>query len=181
MLRGQQQHANKHKDCASQREKYRSHHVIRKHVEVHDPLLITLPSSLSLDSSRLRREQRAAAGVRTHRRGAISTCAERNSTWSVIVPADGTCAATWRERRLRYVPDLRAALGQATACLCNHMGVLAGKHNRDQAIKRRAASCRPAGLKPSCRFYSSRINDRRDVRSWQAVRIKNGCRGRRVL
>ena len=76
---------------------------------------------------------RAVAGVRTHRRGAISTCTERNSTWSVqlyleFVPADGTCAATWRERRLRYVPDLRAALGQATACLCNHMGVLAGKH-----------------------------------------------------
>jgi hypothetical protein len=34
------------------------------------------------------------------------------------VPADGTCAATWRERRLRSVPDLRAALGQTTACLC---------------------------------------------------------------
>jgi len=35
---------------------------------------------------------------------------------SAVVPADGTCAATWRERRLRYVPDLWAALGQATAC-----------------------------------------------------------------
>lgn len=164
----QQQHTDKHKDCACQREKHCSHHVIRKNVvEVHDSLLITLPSSLSLESSRLRREQRAAAGVPTHRRAAISTCAERNSTWSVIVPADGTCAATWRERRLRYVPDLRAALGQATACLCNHMGVLDVNHNSDQVIKRRAASCRPAGLRPSCRFYSSRINDRRDVRSWQ--------------
>jgi len=63
------------------------------------------------------------------------------------VPADGTCAATGRERRLRYVPDLRAALGQATACLCNHMGVLDVKHNSDQVIKRRAASCRPVGLR----------------------------------
>src|SRR5271169_7048852 len=50
--------------------------------------------------------------------GAHSTRAERNSNLRFIVPADGTCAATWRERRLRYVPDLRAALGQATACLC---------------------------------------------------------------
>ena len=32
------------------------------------------------------------------------------------MPADGTYAATWRERRLRYVPDLWVALGQATAC-----------------------------------------------------------------
>ena len=48
--------------------------------------------------------------------GADRTQVERNSIWSVIVPADGTCAATWREGRLRRVPDLWAALGQATAC-----------------------------------------------------------------
>src|SRR6266446_6755555 len=36
---------------------------------------------------------------------------------SVIVPADGTSAATCMKRRLRYVADFWAALGQTTACL----------------------------------------------------------------
>ena len=42
---------------------------------------------------------------------------ERNSIWSVIVPADGTRAATAGKRRLRYVCVFWAALGQAAACL----------------------------------------------------------------
>src|SRR2546425_439467 len=40
---------------------------------------------------------------------------ERNSFWSVIVPADGTRAATAGKRRLRYVCVFWAALGQAEA------------------------------------------------------------------
>jgi hypothetical protein len=42
---------------------------------------------------------------------------ERSSISSVIVPADGTRAATAGKRRLRYVCVFRAALGQAAACL----------------------------------------------------------------
>jgi hypothetical protein len=40
---------------------------------------------------------------------------ERNSIWSVIVPADGTSAATGRKRRIRYVCVFWAALGRAGA------------------------------------------------------------------
>jgi hypothetical protein len=53
----------------------------------------------------------------THQmRGAYGTASERNSIWSVIVPADGTKAATAGKRRLRYVCVFWAALGQAAAC-----------------------------------------------------------------
>ncbi len=40
----------------------------------------------------------------------------------------------------------------------NPYGVLDVKHNRDQVIKRRAASCHPLGLSRSCRFDSCRLN-----------------------
>src|SRR5437762_5042329 len=43
------------------------------------------------------------------------------------VPADGTSAANWRERRLRYVSALWTALVQATACLQSHYGRIRGK------------------------------------------------------
>jgi hypothetical protein len=64
----------------------------------------------------------AARASTTTEPGADRTRAERASICSIIVPADGTCAATSSEGRLRYVPDLWAALGQATACLCIHVG-----------------------------------------------------------
>ena|GEM_PF-4574371 len=48
----------------------------------------------------------------------------------------------------------------------NQYGVLEAKHNSDRVIKRRAASCRPARLRPSCRFYACRLNFTRNVRSW---------------
>ena len=38
----------------------------------------------------------AIGGADAPARVPSAPCAERNSTWSVIVPADGTCAATWR-------------------------------------------------------------------------------------
>jgi len=44
------------------------------------------------------------------------TRAKRSVILSVIVPADGTSAATCMKRRLRYVADFWAALGQTTAC-----------------------------------------------------------------
>ena len=62
-------------------------------------------------------------GTRAAQRGdapdAVLTApaSERNSIWSVIVPADGTRAATAGKRRLRYVCVFWAALGQAAACL----------------------------------------------------------------
>jgi len=47
-----------------------------------------------------RSEGRAPHAVRAATdAGADGTRAERNSIWSVIVPADGTCAATWRRRK----------------------------------------------------------------------------------
>jgi len=59
---------------------------------------------------------RAAQRAGTHRmRGAYGT--RTHSIWSVIVPADGTRAATAGKRRLRYVCVFWAALGQAAACL----------------------------------------------------------------
>jgi hypothetical protein len=45
------------------------------------------------------------------------TRAKRSVILSVIVPADGTSAATCMKRRLRYVADFWAALGQTAACL----------------------------------------------------------------
>ena len=62
-------------------------------------------------------------GTRAAQRGdapdAVLTApaSERNSIWSVIVPADGTRAATAGKRRLRYVCVFWTALGQAAACL----------------------------------------------------------------
>jgi hypothetical protein len=50
--------------------------------------------------------------------GAYGIASERSSILSVIVPADGTRAATAGKRRLRYVCVFWAALGQAAACLC---------------------------------------------------------------
>jgi len=41
---------------------------------------------------------------------------ERSSISSVVVPPDGTRAATAGKRRLRYVCVFWAALGQARAC-----------------------------------------------------------------
>jgi hypothetical protein len=76
--------------------------------------------------------------------GADDTRAARSSTSNDIVPADGTSAANWRERRLRYVPALRAALRQATACLYVLMWGAERKCTiANRKIKRRAPSCRP--------------------------------------
>jgi hypothetical protein len=41
---------------------------------------------------------------------------ERNSIWSVIVPADGTRAATVENGEFGTSSDFWAALGQAAAC-----------------------------------------------------------------
>jgi hypothetical protein len=54
----------------------------------------------------------AAREVRKRHHG---TRAKRSVILSVIVPADGTSAATCMKRRLRYVADFWAALGQTTA------------------------------------------------------------------
>ncbi len=64
------------------------------------------------------RETRAAR-VRTRTGCGVprASASERNSICSVIVPADGTRAATAGKRRLRYVCVFWAALGQAAACL----------------------------------------------------------------
>ena len=68
--------------------------------------------------ARSMRGTRAAQRADTHRmRGAYGTRADRSSICSVIVPADGTRAATAGKRRLRYVCVFWAALGQAAACL----------------------------------------------------------------
>jgi hypothetical protein len=56
-------------------------------------------------------QTRTGCGVLT------ASASERNSICSVIVPADGTRAATAGKRRLRYVCVFWAALGQAAACL----------------------------------------------------------------
>src|SRR5260370_38019874 len=56
------------------------------------------------------RRTRSGCGVRR------DSASERNSLCSVIVPADGTRAATAGKRRLRYVCVFWAALGQAGAC-----------------------------------------------------------------
>jgi hypothetical protein len=82
-------------------------------------------------------------GVRQTKRaeadaGADGIQANANSTESVNVPADGTCAASSRQRRLWYVTVLRAALGQVTACLCIDMGMRGMKRNSEARIKRRA-------------------------------------------
>jgi hypothetical protein len=55
--------------------------------------------------------------------GAYGSASERSSILSVIVPADGTRAATAGKRRLRYVCVFWAALGQSR-CLpvSGHMG-----------------------------------------------------------
>jgi hypothetical protein len=54
-------------------------------------------------------------GTRAKRSVILSV--KRSVILSVIVPADGTSAATCMKRRLRYVADFWAALGQTTACL----------------------------------------------------------------
>src|SRR5208282_2181740 len=59
---GHQQHANKHKGCDCQRQKYRSHHVIRKNIDSHGSLLILFLTPLSLERSRLRCKQQRGAG-----------------------------------------------------------------------------------------------------------------------
>ena len=61
-------------------------------------------------------KQRAAMRTRTGCGVLTASASERNSICSVIVPADGTRAATAGKRRLRYVCVFWAALGQAGAC-----------------------------------------------------------------
>src|SRR5258706_14631837 len=61
-------------------------------------------------------KQRAAMRTRTGCGVLTAPPSERNSICSVIVPADGTRAATAGKRRLRYVCVFWAALGQAGAC-----------------------------------------------------------------
>jgi hypothetical protein len=69
MQGGHQQHANKHKDCGCQRQKYCSHHVIRKNIDVHDFLLITFLTPLtgaqltSVQATRNRRSQGRNSGT----------------------------------------------------------------------------------------------------------------------
>jgi hypothetical protein len=61
---------------------------------------------------------RAGAAREVRKRHMLhGTRAKRSVILSVIVPADGTSAATCMKRRLRYVADFWAALGQTTACL----------------------------------------------------------------
>jgi hypothetical protein len=45
-------------------------------------------------------------------------------------------------------------------------GVPDVKHNRDREIRRRASACRPAGLRPRCRFDFSRLNYTLNVGFW---------------
>ena len=70
---------------------------------------------------------------------------ERNSIWSVIVPADGTRAATVKKRRLRYVCVF---LGNSRTSRClpvsGHMGCGAQSAMAGQKIKRWAPSWRNA-------------------------------------
>ena len=61
---------------------------------------------------------RAGAAREVRKRHMLhGTRAKRSVILSVIVPADGTSAATCMKRRLRYVADFWAALGQIAACL----------------------------------------------------------------
>src|SRR5258708_11339605 len=61
---------------------------------------------------------RAGAAREVRKRHMLhGTRAKRSVILSVIVPADGTSSATCMERRLRYVADFWATLGQTTACL----------------------------------------------------------------
>jgi hypothetical protein len=64
----------------------------------------------------MRGRARRSARTRTGRVVLTAPASERNSIWSVIVPADGTRAAIAGTRRLRYVCVFWAALGQAGAC-----------------------------------------------------------------
>jgi len=59
----------------------------------------------------------AQRGHAPNARVLTASASERSSILSVIVPADGTRAATAGKRRLRYVCVFWAALGQAAACL----------------------------------------------------------------
>jgi hypothetical protein len=69
MQGGHQQHANKHKDCGCQRQKYCSHHVIWKNIDAHDFLLIAFLTPLtgaqltSVQATRNRRSQGRNSGT----------------------------------------------------------------------------------------------------------------------
>jgi hypothetical protein len=65
----------------------------------------------------------------------MSTRAEHNSTWSVIVPADGTCAATWRENGDFGMSPIYGQLSDKPrlAFAYSH-GVPGMKHKRDEKL-----------------------------------------------
>ena len=90
---------------------------------------------------------RAAHGAWTRTGCGVLTAptSERNSIWSVIVPADGTRAATVKKRRPRYVCVF---LGNSRTSRClpvsGHMGCGAQSAMAGQKIKRLAPSWRNA-------------------------------------
>jgi hypothetical protein len=68
----------------------------------------------------------------------VLTAPELNAslTRRINVPADGTCAATFTERRLRYVPDFRAALSDKPPLFCRISGV----ENLEKVLEKLATS-----------------------------------------
>ena len=55
---------------------------------------------------------RATMSARTYMDAGSDDTRAKRTIWSFLVPADGTGAAAYMERRLRYVPDLWAPWGK---------------------------------------------------------------------
>ena len=77
----------------------------------------------------------------------LTARAERNSTWSVIVPETGTCCHL--ERTKTSVCPRFTGSSRTSHCLPLYpYGVPDVTHNRDRETKRRAPSYCPAGPRP---------------------------------
>ena len=78
----------------------------------------------------MRRKQRTEAP----NAGAVGARAACSSIWSVIVPADGTSAAHWRERRLRCVPVIWQ-LSDKPLLACKPTGGVPRLNNNEASVK----------------------------------------------
>jgi hypothetical protein len=68
--------------------------------------------------------------------GADGTRAERDATWRVIVPADGTCAATCTKRDFGTSPIYGQLTGKPLLAFVYSDGGPDMKHNRDRELNR---------------------------------------------
>jgi hypothetical protein len=100
--------------------------------------------------------------------GADGTRAEHNSIWSVIVPADGTCAATWRRRETSVRPRFMGS-SRTSHCLplSSYMEVRDMKRNGEEELRAQANS------KRSCFRVSYFIQFRKYAR----IKAKSGYAG----